>query len=212
MSSIHIIDRIKLTAAGLRVNGRNQLAHLRQGELDGACAVYSMMMCLIIEGIVKRNLVTDVPKTLKRSSSEGRLVSFFLEKQGMVIDGYDLKSLYHDLLSAFRKKVDAYYQSIDESEDLIQEIVNELENNHPVEIAFARKRGMYGHMLVAIGYKIEERITTFYCLDPGYAMEECQIWNNVLEVNTCATAKYNCYNLREKDNVLIEEMMVCNKR
>lgn len=212
MTQIHIIDKVKLTDRGLLLMNSQQLAHLRQGELDGACAVYSMMMCLVIERIIKRCLVTDVPRTLKRSSSEGRLVSFFLEKQGMVIDGYDLETLHADLLSSFRKKVDAYYQSIDTNDQLMEEIISWLEDNHPVEISFSRKRGQYGHVLVAIGYMKEGQVTTLYCLDPGYAMETCQIWNNVLVVNEGSTAKYNCYNIRERDNVRIEEMMVCLKR
>ena len=45
MAEIKIIDKVILTKEGLMVKGTKQGAHLRQGELDGACAVYSMMMC-----------------------------------------------------------------------------------------------------------------------------------------------------------------------
>lgn len=57
MAEIKIINKVSLSQNGLVLSGSKQLAHLRQGELDGACAVYSMMMCLVIEKIIKRNVI-----------------------------------------------------------------------------------------------------------------------------------------------------------
>lgn len=210
MAEIKIIDKVILTKEGLMVKGTKQMAHLRQGELDGACAVYSMMMCLVIEKIIKRNIITNVPESLRRNTSDGRLINHFLEKQGMVVDGYELKNLQYELQSAFRKKVKSYYYSVEEF-DLLDVIKEAIDNNHPVEIVFSRKR-QYGHAVVIIGYKEEKDKTSFYCVDPGYSMEECQIWNNVLEVDLNATAKYNCRNFREDSIVTIDEVMTFEKR
>lgn len=210
MAEIKIIDKVILTKEGLMVKGTKQGAHLRQGELDGACAVYSMMMCLVIEKIIKRNIITNVPESLRRNTSDGRLINHFLEKQGMVVDGYELKILKDELQSTFRKKVNPYYYSADgyDLQAVIKEAIN---SNQPVEIKFSRKR-QYGHAVVIIGYKEERDKTSFYCLDPGYPMEECQIWNNVLEVDLNATAKYNCHNFREDSIVTIDEVMTFEKR
>lgn len=213
MAAIKIIDKVILTKEGLMVKGTKQWAHLRQGELDGACAVYSMMMCLVIEKIIKRNIITNVPeslKSLRRNTSDRRLINHFLEKQGMVINGYELKILKDELQSAFRKKVAPCYYSADEY-DLTAVIKEAIDSNQPVEIKFSRKR-QYGHAVVIIGYKEEKDKTSFYCLDPGYPMEECQIWNNVLEVDLAATAKYNCHNFREDSIVTIDEVMTFEKR
>jgi len=210
MAEIKIIDKVTLTKEGLMVKGTKQGAHLRQGELDGACAVYSMMMCLVIEKIIKRNIITNVPESLRRNISDGRLINHFLEKQGMVVDGYELKILKDELQSAFRKKVAPCYYSADEY-DLTAVIKEAIDSNQPVEIKFSRKR-QYGHAVVIIGYKEERDKTSFYCLDPGYPMEECQIWNNVLEVDLAATAKYNCHNFREDSIVTIDEVMTFEKR
>ena len=210
MAEIKLIDKVTLTKEGLMVKGTKQVAHLRQGELDGACAVYSMMMCLVIEKIIKRNIITNVPESLRRNTSDGRLINHFLEKQGMVVDGYELKILKDELQSTFRKKVNPYYYSADEYD--LQAVIKEaINSNQPVEINFSRKR-QYGHAVVIIGYKEERDKTSFYCLDPGYPMEECQIWNNVLEVDATATAKYNCRNFREDSLVAIEGAMTFEKR
>lgn len=210
MAEIKIIDKVILTKEGLMVKGTKQGAHLRQGELDGACAVYSMMMCLVIEKIIKRNIITNVPESLRRNTSDGRLINHFLEKQGMVINGYELKILKDELQSAFRKKVAPCYYSADEYD--LQAVIKEaINSNQPVEINFSRKR-QYGHAVVIIGYKEERDKTSFYSLDPGYPMEECQIWNNVLEVDATATAKYNCRNFREDSLVAIEGAMTFEKR
>lgn len=128
----------------------------------------------------------------------------------MVINGYELKILKDELQTAFRKKVTPYYYSADEH-DLPAVIKEAIDSNKPVEINFSRKR-QYGHAVVIIGYKEEKDITSFYCLDPGYPMEECQIWNNVLEVDATATAKYNCRNFREDSLVAIDEVMTFEKR
>ena len=210
MAEIKIIDKVILTKEGLMVKGTKQVAHLRQGELDGACAVYSMMMCLVIEKIIKRNIITNVPESLRRNTSDGRLINHFLEKQGMVIKGYELKILKDELQSAFRKKVAPCYYSADEY-DLTAVIKEAIDSNKPAEIGFSRKR-QSGHAVVIIGYKEEKDKTSFYCLDPGYPMEECQIWNNVLEVDLTATAKYNCRNFREDSIVTIDEVMTFEKR
>lgn len=209
MAEIKIIDKVILTKEGLMVKGTKQMAHLRQGELDGACAVYSMMMCLVIEKIIKRNIITNVPESLRRNTSDGRLINHFLEKQGMVVDGYELKILKDELQTAFRKKVKLYYYSADEY-DLVAVIKEAIDSNKPAEIGFSRKQS--GHAVVIIGYKEEKDKTRFYCLDPGYTMEECQIWNNVLEVDLNATAKYNCRNFREDSIVTIDEVMTFEKR
>ena len=97
MKEIHIIDKIELSDSGLVVKKSKQLAHLCQGDLDGACGVYSMMMCLIIEKIIRREVVTNVSPSLRRNTSDGRLVRSFLENQGMIVNGYELKPLVADL-------------------------------------------------------------------------------------------------------------------
>lgn len=65
MKQINIIDKVYLANDGVLRTYHMQKVHLRQGELDGACAVYSMMMCLIIEKITNRNMLKNPPENLK---------------------------------------------------------------------------------------------------------------------------------------------------
>ena len=44
---IKIIDTLELTPDGVRLGGTSKV-HLRQGELDGACAVYSLLIILAL--------------------------------------------------------------------------------------------------------------------------------------------------------------------
>lgn len=211
MKQLNIIDKVYLANDGVLRTYHMQKVHLRQGELDGACAVYSMMMCLIIEKITNRNMLKNPPEDLKRSTSDGRLVRFFLENQGMVVNGYWIKKLHEDLKSAYKKKVNSYYFSCDDT-NIADEIIKCLDDNHPVEIAFNYMAGMNGHAVVAIGYKIEKKTISLFCVDPSYPMDECQMWNNVLEIDTKSKAKYNCKNVREDFKVKIDEIMYFEKK
>ena len=220
---IHIIDKINLTKDGLFVNGTKQLVHLQQGSLDGACAVYSMMMCLIINKVIKRKDVTDLYFSHDRRTSNGRLVSLFLEYQGLIRDGYDFISLKADLYNAFRKRVNVsccvskFYADTNRiisngdfeiKTSLIEEIIEALDSNKPVEIAFTRKGDKSSHAVVAIGYAENHDGIYFYCLDPGFDLPNGQYWNNVFKVNTDSSAKYNCLNYQEGRIVTIDELLL----
>ena len=85
---IKVIETLDLTSDGVRL-GNTQRVHLRQGELDRACAVYSLMMYLIILRIFTYKQVVD-GNNIKRSTSKGRIIRNFLERQnGLIRKGLD---------------------------------------------------------------------------------------------------------------------------
>ena len=50
MANIHIIDSIKLNHKGLCTLDKDHkwvILHKRQGDLDGACAIYSLVMVML---------------------------------------------------------------------------------------------------------------------------------------------------------------------
>jgi len=55
MSSIKVINTIRLCSKGVLAkdaNGKYVKLHKRQGDMDGACSVYSLAMALLCLGVV----------------------------------------------------------------------------------------------------------------------------------------------------------------
>lgn len=210
---VHIIDRVQLTDCGLVVKNTKQEVHLQQGAMDGACAVYSMMMCLIIiQSIHRKDVVSLADEKIKGNTSKGRLIRTFLHNNGFVRGGYYLSKIRDELLHSYRKKIFAEYYSVNDNDsDFLESIINELDNNVPVELAFQRK-GNSGHAVVSIGYERNSKGVLLYVLDPGYTIPFGQYWNNVIQVDTKSTNKYNALDFVEKEKIHIDEALVIKKK
>jgi hypothetical protein len=138
-------------------------------------------------------------------------VRSFLERQGLFVNGYVMKKLHDDLQSAYKKKVNSFYFNSKDT-NLIEEIISRLDENHPVEIGFNYMVGTNGHAVVAIGYQDDRDKTKLFCIDPSYPMDECQIWNNVLEIDKTSKAKYNCLNYKDSFKVDVDEILYFLKK
>lgn len=207
---MHIINKLRLTQEGLVVKGTRQLVHLQQGTLDGACAVYSLMMCLIINKAIKRADVVNLAMKHDKRTSKGRLVDNFLNNNGMVRNGYYLNDLKDELHHTFSKNITTEYYNLDSEGLITKRIVEALDNDNSVEIVFQRLSS--AHAVVAIGYeKIADNVY-FFCLDPGYPISEGQYWNNVIMLGCNSNRKYNCLNFKEKSRVMIDEILIVHKR
>ena len=220
---IKIIDRVNLTKDGLFVKGTKQEIHLQQGSLDGACAVYSMMMCLIMNKVILRRDVADLYFSHDGRSSNGRLVRLFLEQQGLIRNGYDFISLKADLYNTSRKRVNVsccvtkFYaetngiipkEEFEIKTTLNEDIIKSLDSNKPVEIGFTRKKDKSGHAIVVIGYAENQKNVSFFCLDPRFDLPKGHFWNNILQVNMDSTAIYNCVNYQEESVVTIDQLLL----
>lgn len=215
---IHIIDKVSLTSNGLVATGTKDLIHLHQGDMDGACAVYSLMMCLIINRSIKRLDVTDLDKKHDGRSSKGRLVDAFLNNaKGLVREGYELEVLNTKLLHAFKKCVSTAWYSTENAkkQELYAIIKSSLDEHSPIELGFSWKR-KGGHAITVIGYEEQKAYLRLFCLDPGYPLQEGQYWNNVLDIDIDNGAKFNTYNHQESRYgrevfVSIEDVLVIQK-
>ena len=222
---IKIIDRVRLTKDGLFVKGTKQEIHLQQGSLDGACAVYSLIMNLMIIKVIKRKDVVDLDYPHDGRTSKGRLVKTFFESNGLIRKGYWFKKLQQDLNSACKKLVfaDCYFSpsfaheicneipEIDPSEikaSLVDEILDTLDKEIPVEIGFTRKGRKSGHAIITLGYQESQNNVSLFCLDPGFPLAKGQIWNNILQIDMNSTSKYNCINFQELTHVCIDEILI----
>ena len=222
---IKIIDRVRLTKDGLFVKGTKQEIHLQQGSLDGACAVYSLIMNLMIIKKIKRKDVVDLVYHHDGRTSKGRLVKVFFENNGLIRKGYWFKKLQQDLNSAYKKRVFAncylspsfaheisnVFPELDPSEikvSLVDEILDTLDKDIPVEIGFTRKGRKGGHAIITLGYQETQNSVSLFCLDPGFPLAKGQIWNNILQIEMNSTSKYNCFNFQEHTHVCIDEILI----
>ena len=88
---------------------------MRQGDLDGACAVYSLMMMLVLHQKVNKNDLKN------RESSPGYSANKRLQDQflhgliGLYRGGYDFQTLRGDLHSCFKSKATATVYTTDKN-------------------------------------------------------------------------------------------------
>ena len=126
---IKIIESLELTSEGVRL-GNKQKVHLRQGDLDGACAVYSLMMYLIILRIFTYKQVTE-GNNIKRSTSKGRIIRKFLEGQdGLIRKGLDFADdIKAGLQYAAKSIVECNY--ISNRQETLETLKKCIDNNKP---------------------------------------------------------------------------------
>ena len=161
---IKIIDTLELTPDGVRLGGTSKV-HLRQGELDGACAVYSLMMYLIILRIFTYKQVKE-GNNIKRSTSKGRIIRNFLERQdGLIRKGYDFADdIKEGLQFAAKSIVNCNY--IASRQETIETLKRCIDDNKPLMIGVDYNK-VDGHALLAIGYETRnDKIKKIFCLDP----------------------------------------------
>lgn len=185
---IKIIESLELTSEGVRL-GNKQKVHLRQGDLDGACAVYSLMMYLIILRIFTYKQVTE-GNNVKRSTSKGRIIRNFLEGQnGLIRKGLgfadDIKT---GLQYAAKSIVDCNY--ISNRQETLKTLKECIDNNKPLMIGVDYNK-TDGHALLAIGYETRnDKIIKIFCLDPGSDIGATSYWNAVISLDEYSNTKY----------------------
>ena len=113
MQTINVINNIVLKDGWLHAYGREgnvTRVFLRQGNLEGRCAVYSLMMLLMLHGIINRE------DLLRKVSAKAPEYIKKLKRQFnySTTRGYSLRELRIKLLRAFNNKipVDVYVITI----------------------------------------------------------------------------------------------------
>ncbi len=185
---IKVIESLELTPNGVRL-GKKQKVHLRQGELDGACAVYSLMMYLIILRILTYKQVFD-GDNIKRSTSKGRILRDFLENQkGLIREGLNFAAdIKIGLQYAAKKIVNCDY--IDTRQKTIEAVAECIDDNKPLMIGVSYNK-VDGHALLAIGYEMRnDKITRIFCLDPGSDIDFTSYWNAIVTLDEYTNTRY----------------------
>lgn len=198
MRSIYIVDSLYLTDNGVQAktqNGWFQKVHLRQGDLDGACAVYAALMVMIMIRAVKYADIKFGGIEYDGRYSIEKLKREFFNARGMHRNGncfyYDgVNDLYGILKRNYSRHVGLEYCQ----ETIFQKIKECIDNNLPVMIGKDYKGGV-GHAVVAIGYEADAKgdMKKILCLDPGFPTPRFTYWNVVIDLTEYkGIYKYRC--------------------
>lgn len=185
MAAIKVIKSIRLDSKGVRVkdaNGSIVPLHKRQGDMDGACAVYSLAMAMLCMGVVTNEDLQIYNCADKRTRKE-KLLSHFLEEQGLVRNGYSFVTMAKEI-RASNFNINAIRKNPKEYADVINEIADFLDEDNPVIISTEFGNG--AHALLAIGYETEDnddKITKILCLDPSEEAPLYTYWNCIIDVS-----------------------------
>ncbi|EKT4456798.1 hypothetical protein ACF8Q9_13385 [Pseudomonas sp. TYF_15] len=165
--------------------------HLRQGEMDGACGPYCVVMTLIALGVMSR----DQARSLDSFDGRTRLGRFrenlmafgALATEGT--DGFDVSWL----VDVF-KHVGVVTTVLDVAprrKTTIRNIADAVDNRKIPIVGVEWYCGQAGHWLLVIGYQgykanddDELQITHLLCLDPTSEAPRVSLWNAVIEVFT----------------------------
>ncbi len=228
MNQIKFINNLSLSPDGELLsagsNGRATEVFMRQGDLDNACAVYSLMMLLIMNKKINRKDLSERGQQKGYTSVRRLQDKFLISLPGSYKEGYFFNDLRDKLSESFKRVataesfttiIDKKRDDIVSIEELHEKIRNTLDAGNPVEIGFTRKGGKSAHAVVAIGYQEinnEHETLRLFCLDPGYALNKQSYWNTIIDIKheVKARATYQDYNYSDVNDEIcnVDEILI----
>ena len=160
------------------------LVHLRQGDIDGACGPYCLCMALLALGLFRRADLSDMDRWDGRTR-EGRFRDSLLAFGALVSEGTWGEELVW-LTDFFKSKGLIARPSDGKKSGIFQELVEAIDEG-AAPIVGVRWHGGGGHWLLVVGYQGVEidgdlQLTHLLCLDPGQETPRTSLWNAVIEV------------------------------
>ncbi len=167
---------------GGKVLTRNTIIHRRQGDMDGACAVYCVMMCLLRLGYVT-NKDLDVYNLPDKRKRKGKLLFELLENNGLIKNGFGFIELKKEIEIQTKGGIKVSRKAPREQDKNVQ-IITDLLDNDIAPIISVEWSTNGAHALFAIGYEADDDgiISKILCLDPGTVAPEVSSWNCYLEI------------------------------
>lgn len=158
--------------------------HLRQGEMDGACGPYCLVMALITLGILGREEVQNMHLWDGRTR-EGRFRNNLLAFGSLISSGTDELDLSW-LADCFKGK-GVRSKIVDGAKKEIIKNIAQAIDGCQIPIMSVHWAGGAGHWLMMVGYQGFEhegsfQLTHLLCLDPGSEAPKTTLWNAVIEV------------------------------
>lgn len=182
MATISVIDLINTTHSGPQAagpNGAQQAVFLRQGDADGACGPYSLLMALLICGLIDRDKI-DYLTRLDRRTSYGKLMDQLDKHPGLFRDGVSLDDLVSVIENLFTNRLNLD-QNTTTGAEVRSFIQQHIEAGHPVITNIAFSGGAHALVVVGIEYGADGTARRLLLLDPGGSRPQACSWNGVIE-------------------------------
>ena len=207
MATIQIIDNIRLSWKGLQTKDSNNQwgnVHKQQGDLDGACSIYSLVMAMLCQKMITEEDI-QILKSPDRRTPKGK----FLYEQGLVHDGYNYTALAREI-NEQPFEIIATHKRPRSNANRIELIDQFISQNIPVIISTDFNGGT--HALLAIGIETNEHdiITKIFCFDPGASAPKVSQWNCFIDVSKEGDTHYPFYYVTEIDSykVTLNDMLI----
>lgn len=163
----------------------SDLVHMRQGDADGACGPYALMMGLITLGTLKREEAVNMGNLDGRRPA-GRFRNALLEHGALISKGTSTQDLIN---LAWHFRVDGIAPELitGNKSELVKAIQDAIKND-AVPLLFVSWSKLEAHWLMVVGHQGYEEENGFYqpthllCLDPGSEAPKASLWNAVIEV------------------------------
>ena len=192
MFTAKFIKNIFLEAESIKAIGRSgkkTRVFAKQGDLDGSCTIYSLMMMLIFHQKLDWEDLIDGERA-KDFEFVSRIQHEFLHGlNGLCTSGYKLREISDRVNKCFGSKICETYTTEPDtpntvSRSILQEMIRMyLDDRQPVMIGYSKPSGP-GHALVAVAYRREawNRLRLF-CLDPSHGVPFMHPWNTVIDLD-----------------------------
>lgn len=210
-----VFDGRKLRALGRSDSPTRVFAE--QGDLDGSCTIYSLMMMLIFHRQLDWEDLVDGERAKENDFVDIIQCEFLYGLNGLCLGGHVMDEVSDDLNQYFGKKlsevfttVPGKYNSVSRRE-LHLKIKTQLDARKPVMLGFWGEKGR-GHCVVAIGYKREGHLLHLFCLDPGRPLSVMQVWNNVIDLDylSCNDDAISDINHYGDEKVSVARILIIN--
>lgn len=188
--------------------------HLRQGVLDGACAVYCVMMYLLILNIVTRRQLEDLDGKIRKKDSIKNLFKALFENKGLIRSGFYYTNLQPLINRHIGDCVIAKAQEDEKESQTLERIKGSIDSGNPIMIAAQYRGG--AHAMLAVGYEYDDSgMFNIFCLDPGFDCPPTSYWNAVIALNQGSGSKYPhkwiAYNKDYSTNIYLGETLIIEK-
>ncbi len=194
-------------------NKRLTPIHCRQGDLDGACAVYATIMCMLHIGYLSEEDLHIYNLPDKRTP-KGKILHELMENNGLVRNGFSYIKLKKTIEELCGSDIMISRYNPRKQDDIVEQVAYLIDNDITPIISIAWKDG--AHALLAVGYEYDDDniITNILCLDPSAESPKVCAWNCYINVSKeIGNLPYRYVSISDKGyKVKLNDFLVLKKR